>query len=254
MRAARRTARYHWAWHRWARYVAQRMILRSIVSSTTRVNVEGEANLEGLQPPYIVVSNHSSHLDAPLLVTALPWRITRHMSVAVAADYFYEQRWRRTLTSFFFNSYPVERGRGKKREAGLSVTLLREDVPLAIFPEGTRSRTGQMGSFKPGVAALARALRVPVVPVALVGAYDAMPPGATWPKPGRLPVKVIVGKPIEARRGENLPDLNERLATQVRHMLTNQTPYVVVPESPPSATSGQDEEPGDDGADEAGGR
>lgn len=241
MRASRRTDRYHWAWHRGARFVAQRLILRPIVHSTVRVSVEGEANLEGLEPPYIVISNHSSHLDAPLLVTALPWRITRHMATAVAADYFYRQRWRRTLTSFFFNSYPVERGRGKKREAGLSVTLLRENVALAIFPEGTRSRTGQMGPFKPGVAALARALRVPVLPLALVGAHDAMPPGSSWPKKGRLPVKVIIGKPIQARRGESLPDLNDRLYTQVRHMLTNQTPYVLVPESAPSASSAHDD-------------
>ena len=242
MRAARRTDRYHWAWHRRARYIAQRLILRPIVQSTVRVSVEGESNLEGLQRPYVVVSNHSSHLDAPLLVTALPWRITKHMATAVAADYFYQQRWRRTLTSFFFNSYPVERGRGKKREAGLSVTLLREDIPLAIFPEGTRSRTGQMSSFKPGVAALSRALRVPVLPLALVGAHDAMPPGANWPKKGRLPVKVLIGKPIHARRGETLPELNERVHAQVWHMLTNQTPYVLVPESPPSATSGQEGE------------
>lgn len=231
MRSQRRTNRYHWAWHRWVRYVAQRMILRSIVFSSIRVSVEGERNLEDLHRPYIVVSNHSSHLDAPLLVTALPWRVTRHMATAVAADYFYEQRWRRTLTSFFFNSYPVERGRGKKREAGLSVTLLREDIPLAIFPEGTRSRSGQMGPFKPGVAALGRALRVPVLPLALVGAYEAMPPGATWPKRGRLPVKVLIGKPIYARRGETLPELNERVQVQVQHMLTNQTPYVIVPEN-----------------------
>lgn len=252
MRAARRTDRYHWAWHRAVRYVAQRMILRSIVQSTVRVSVEGEANLEGLEGPYVVVSNHSSHLDAPLLVTALPWRITRHMATAVAADYFYEQRWRRTLTSFFFNSYPVERGRGKKREAGLSVTLLREDIPLAIFPEGTRSRTGQMGSFKPGVAALARALRVPVLPLALVGAHDAMPPGASWPKKGRLPVKVLIGKPIYARRGESLPELNERVYTQVRHMLTNQTPYVLVPESAPTATSGHEHDEAAGGRDDDG--
>lgn len=247
MRASRRTDRYHRAWHRWARFVAQRCILRTVVHSTVRVSVEGEANLEGLEPPFIVISNHSSHLDAPLLVTALPWRITRHVATAVAADYFYRQRWRRTLTSFFFNSYPVERGRGKKREAGLSVTLLRENISLAIFPEGTRSRTGQMGSFKPGVAALARALRVPVLPLALVGAHDAMPPGASWPKKGRLPVKVIIGKPIHARRGESLPDLNERLYNQVWHMLTNQTPYVLVPESAPTAGSATEAaEPGTD--------
>ncbi|WP_434081307.1 1-acyl-sn-glycerol-3-phosphate acyltransferase [Sanguibacter sp. Z1732] len=136
MRAARRTDRYHWAWHRWARYVAQRLILRPIVFSTTRVTVTGEGNLEGLRPPFVVVANHSSHLDAPLVITALPWRVTRHLATAVAADYFYRQAWRRTLTSFFFNSYPVERGRGKKREAGLSGDAVAREHPAGDLPRG----------------------------------------------------------------------------------------------------------------------
>lgn len=252
MRSIRRTNRYHWAWHRWARYVAQRMILRAIVFSNTRVTVEGERNVKNLKRPYIVVANHSSHLDAPLLFTGLPWRITRHMATATAADYFYNSRWRSTLTSFFFNSYPVDRGRGKGRAPGLSVRLLRQDIPLLIFPEGTRSRTGEMANFTPGAAALARSLRVPLVPVALVGAYDAMPPGRNWPKSGRLPVKVVIGKPVEAKRGENLAELNSRLTAQVRQMHSNQSPYVLVPEAGTANGdtgdgSGRDHSPAKDG-------
>lgn len=209
------TDRYHWAWHRALRRVSQRGPMRALMASLVTVRVDGEANVEGLEPPFIVVANHSSHLDAPVLMTSLPYSVTRHLATAVAADYFYEQKWRSTLTSVFFNSYPVDREGRKSKRAGLSVSLLRQGVPLLIFPEGTRSRTGEMARFKPGAAALARALRVPVLPVALIGAHDAMPVGRNWPVSGRPEVRVLIGRPVEVRSGESLTDFNARVEARV---------------------------------------
>lgn len=230
MSERRRIGRYHSRVHRWLRYVAQRLILRPVIFSNVRVTVEGERNLAGLDGPFILVANHSSHLDAPLCLTALPYRTTKHIATAAGADYFYRSKWRSTLTSLFFNSYPVERGKSRGKSAGLSVSLLRQGVPLLIFPEGTRSRTGEMADFTPGAAALARALRLPVVPVGLVGAHDAMPVGVFWPKSGRMPVKVLIGKPLRVRAGEKLPEFNARVQARVRAMHTMQTSYVLVPE------------------------
>ena len=230
MSERRKTGRYHSRVHRWLRYVAQRLILRPVITSSVRVTVEGERNLAGLDGPFILVANHSSHLDAPLCLTALPYRVTKNIATAAGADYFYRSKWRSSLTSLFFNTYPVERGKSRGKSAGLSVTLLRQGVPLLIFPEGTRSRTGEMADFTPGAAALARALRLPVVPVALVGAHDAMPVGMFWPKSGRMPVKVLIGKPLRVRAGEKLPEFNARAQARVRAMHTMQTSYVLVPE------------------------
>lgn len=228
------TARYHAAWHRRVRRFAQRVIARILIKSVVRVKVEGKSNVRGLTEPFIVVANHSSHLDAPVLITHLPYDLTRQLATAVAADYFYSQKWRSTLTSFFFNSYPVEReGKGKKggrrsKYAGMSVSLLRQDIPLMIFPEGSRSRDGQMRDFKPGAAALARALRVPIIPVALVGCHEAMPVGTSWPKAGRKPVKVLIGKPVRVRPGEKLDEFNDRVRNRVAAMHRMQTPTVIV--------------------------
>lgn len=237
MSERRKTGRYHSRVHRWLRYVAQRLILRPVITSSVRVTVEGERNLAGLDGPFILVANHSSHLDAPLCLTALPYRVTKNIATAAGADYFYQSKWRSTLTSLFFNSYPVERGKSRGKSAGLSVTLLRQGVPLLIFPEGTRSRSGEMADFTPGAAALARALRLPVVPVALVGAHDAMPVGTVWPKSGRMPVKVLIGKPLRVRAGEKLPEFNARAQARVRAMHTMQTSYVLVPEDTPKPNS-----------------
>jgi len=241
------TDRYHWAWHRRMRRFAQRIILRGVINSVVSIQVEGKENVDGLKGPFILVANHSSHLDAPVLISSLPYSLTKNLATAVAADYFYSQKWRSTLTSVFFNSYPVERdgrrssgGRGgKPKRAGLSISLLRQDVPLLIFPEGTRSRTGEMAGFKPGAAALARALRVPVVPVGLIGAHDAMPVGRSWPKPGRQPVRLLIGQPVRVQSGEALTDLNDRIEQRVRAMVETRTveagvgPDVVEP--PPDA-------------------
>lgn len=222
------TDRYHWAWHRAVRYVCQRVILRAVIDAEVRVTVEGERNIEGLDGPFILVANHSSHLDAATMFAKLPYTLIRDVAQSVAGDYFYQQVWRRTLTSFFFNSYPVDRGKKTSKNAGLSVSLLRSGVPLCIFPEGTRSRDGVMKSFKPGAAALGRALRVPVVPVAIVGAHDAMPVGRNWPKPGRPPVKLLIGKPLRVRAGESLADFNARVEDRVRAMHTTGSATVLI--------------------------
>lgn len=230
------TARYTAAWHRRLRWFFQRVVAAGFMKTVLKVKVEGRSNVKALKEPFIVVANHSSHLDAPVLTSCLPYNLSRNMATAAAADYFYQKKWRGALTSVFFNTYPVEREnkgkRGGKRSkyAGISVSLLRQDVPLLIFPEGSRSRDGSMGDFKPGAAALARALRIPVVPVALVGCHDAMPVGAGFPKTGRPPVTILIGKPVRVRAGERLDEFNERIRNRVAAMHRMQTTTVIVPE------------------------
>ncbi|WP_164737382.1 1-acyl-sn-glycerol-3-phosphate acyltransferase [Georgenia sp. SYP-B2076] len=219
-------SRYHARWHRWARFVAQRVVLKSVVHSVARVRVEGARNVEGVSGPFVVVANHTSHLDATVMVTELPRRLTGNLAVAAAADYFYKQWWIKAPTSLFFNSYPVHRdgaGRGK----GMSSRLLEAGVPVLIFPEGTRSRDGEMQHFKPGAAALCCHHDVPCIPVALLGTRDAMPVGRSWPVPGRPPVTMLVGRPMRARPGEKPREFSDRVAARISTMLTMQTPYVL---------------------------
>jgi len=65
---------------------------------------------------------------------------------------------------------------------------------------------------------------VPVVPVALVGAYEAMPHGARWPRPGRPPVVVAVGEPLRAREKESTAAFNERIEAAVRALYAEHRP------------------------------
>jgi 1-acyl-sn-glycerol-3-phosphate acyltransferase len=103
-----------------------------------------------------------------------------------------------------FQRVPVDRT-GLRGRHDLGTSLLDDGVPLLLFPEGTRSRTGEMGAFKPGAAALCISRDVPCLPVAIVGAAEAMLYGQNWPTRRRLPVYVTYGEPMRERTARRSP-------------------------------------------------
>ena len=205
--------------HAAARFVAQHMILKTVVWSLTRVSVIGRERLTDVGGAFIVVANHSSHLDAPLITGALPRRLSRYLAAGAAADYFFDVRWRKWLTALFFNAFPVDRS-GKSNGPGMSKRLLAIGVPLLIFPQGGRSRIEKIEEFKPGAAALSISSDVPMVPVAIVGASIAMPRGVSWPVPGRKPVAVVFGQPMRALPSETTPEFSARVAQTITELHT----------------------------------
>ena len=211
------TSRYSSAGPAAARFVAQHLLMKPYIWSAVTVHVHGQRNLDSLKAPFVVVANHSSHLDAPLIFGGLPRRLSKNLSAGAAADYFFENWYKSLPTTLFFNSFPVER-QGARGRRGMAGILLNEGVPLLIFPEGTRSRTGAMARFTPGAAALSISRNVPVLPIALVGAYAAMPYGATVPVPGRPHVHIVFGRPLRAAPGEIAHQFSERLNRYVVEM------------------------------------
>ena len=204
--------------HAAARFIAQRVILKGVVWSVAKVTVKGKDTLKDLKDPFIVVANHSSHLDAPLITGALPRARARYLAAGAAADYFFDVAWRRAATALFFNAFPVDRT-GQGSRSGLAKELLGRGVPLLIFPQGGRSKDGIIGPFKPGAAVLSMNVGAPCVPVAIIGAADAMPPGRNWPVPGRPPVVVVFGEPLYAEPGETAPEFSARLHRTVLDMI-----------------------------------
>src|SRR3954463_10100299 len=188
-------SRYTSPVHAGARFVAQRCLLKPLVWRLVTVTVLGEEHLKGLDRPFVIVSNHASHLDTPLIFGSLPRRLSRYVAAGAAADYFFDVWWRKGLTALFFNAFPVDRS-GLRGRRGLATSLLDDGVPLLLFPEGTRSRSGEMGNFKPGAAALCISRDVPCLPIALYGAPRAMPYGRPGPGRGKPPVHVNFGEPM----------------------------------------------------------
>ena len=184
-------------------------ILTPLLYLYVRHRVHGREVLDAeMTDPVIFVANHSSHLDTPTILRALPpvWR--KRTAVAAAADYFYTSRLRAWSAALVFNTVPMGRkGGGLKSGASDHVHELIEDGwNLLIFPEGTRSRDGEIGEVKSGAAVLAAQHGVNIVPIWLGGTHEAMPPGQNWPKrlrgrffSRRVKVEVRFGPPIPPR-------------------------------------------------------
>jgi len=194
-----------------ARAALQAYALKPLIEFETKPRVEGLDVLLGMRAPVIFIANHSSHLDAPLVLTSLPPAWRERTATGAAADYFFDVWWRAAATALVFNAFPVERSGGKGRATHLAGEMLREGWSLLVFPEGTRSKDGWVREFRMGAARLAVEHAVPVVPVALRGTYQAMPRGASWPAKGRKPVTVRFGRALWPRAGESAADFNQRM-------------------------------------------
>jgi 1-acyl-sn-glycerol-3-phosphate acyltransferase len=202
---------------RMAREGIQRYLLGPLVWSETRPRVHGLDHLDGLRGPVVFVANHASHLDAPLILCSLPRTWRRRTAIGAAADYFFDVWWRAAGTALVFNAFPVERS-GGKRLSDTPWRLLQEGWNVVVFPEGTRSQDGWVGRFRPGAARLCVGAGVPAIPVAVRGTFAAMPRGRGWPQPGRYPVSVRFGPPLQPREGELARDFLDRLRDGVARL------------------------------------
>src|SRR5215216_6119724 len=161
-----------------------------------------------IEPPVVFVANHSSHLDTPSILRALPRKWMNRTAVAAAADYFYDSRWKARGVALLFNTVPLGRNGGGLGEGATDHVdkIIGQGWNLLMFPEGTRSRDGGIGKVRSGAAVIAAHHRINVVPIFVSGTHDAMPPGQNWPKrrPGRIlsrrhKVEVRFGRPIAPR-------------------------------------------------------
>ncbi|MGD2107795.1 MAG: AMP-binding protein, partial [Phycisphaerae bacterium] len=148
--------------------------LGALMSSYIRVHALGRENI----PPagaFLLAPNHSSHLDSPSVLMAVGSR--RRVWVAGAEDYFFNTRIRRLVFGQCLDAIPFDRrADGVLGLRRCSQALNRGDG-LLIFPEGTRSTTGEMQPFKIGVAVLAMERKVPIVPVYIHRAFELLPKG-----------------------------------------------------------------------------
>lgn len=213
---------------RWARGMPARWVRELILCGVlgpamviyTRRRLAGRERLRGLEGPVLFVANHSSHMDTPAILRALPAKWRRRTAVAAAADYFYRKRGVAQVMSLVFNTVPVHRHGGGLAPGSASHLdrLIDEQWSLLLFAEGTRSRDGKVGRLRSGAAVLAAEHDLAIVPIHVAGTRDAMPPGCRWmhhrpgcPLSGRHPTEIRFGEPIRPRHGESRTDVMERV-------------------------------------------
>ena len=147
----------------------------------------------------LVVSNHASHLDMGLVKIALGEEGERLAALA-ARDYFFDTPLKRAYFENFTNLIPMDREGSLKTSLRAAVETLRRGYHLLIFPEGTRSRDGEIHAFFPTAGYLALTSGVDVLPVHLSGTHQALPPGWTLPRRTSLEVRIGPVIPVETLR------------------------------------------------------
>lgn len=128
----------------------------------------------------LVVSSHQSHLDPLLLGLATDRRLS---NVARSSLYSFKP-FAAAITAL--DAVPIDRNASMVKTMKAVIERLRQGRAVAIFPEGTRTATGHLGEIKSGFALLAKKAGVPIVPVAIVGAYECWPRTRLLPRPGRI--------------------------------------------------------------------
>lgn len=199
-----------------------------------RVETEGLERVPAVGP-YIVMANHQSHADVPILFSCLP---------IIPAFLAKEE-----LGKIPFLSMALRAGghvliaRADRNSAMRAIKTAADEIrggkTLAIFPEGTRGREDRLAPFKKGAFLLAKKAQVPIVPVGIVGSRDIVPRDSVLPRSGS--VRVIAGEPITAEEIGKLDAraLSDRVYERIASLLgwPTEAPETTRSERPSAAAS-----------------
>ena len=168
--------------------------VRAYLKTCHRLVIRGAEHLPR-RLPFVMVSNHASHLDALVLGAVLPWHFRERVHPLAAGDTFFESLPLSAFAAFAMNALPLWRRNCDPRDIeALRRRLVDQPCGYVLFPEGTRSRSGRMVSFKRGLGMLVAGTAVPVIPCRIEGTFEAMPPSHSWPRFSRIRLKV--GEPV----------------------------------------------------------
>jgi 1-acyl-sn-glycerol-3-phosphate acyltransferase len=155
------------------------------------------ARIEGIEHipregPFILVSNHCSNLDPPILGWATGHQVGRvvHFMAKIEMRGWPIVGWLATQSGVYF----VRRGEGDRAAQRFSLEALAAGRPLAMFVEGTRSRDGHLRTGKPGATLLAIRSGAPLIPIGIAGTHRIFPGRSRWPHATRVTIRI--GEPF----------------------------------------------------------
>jgi len=175
-------------------YVLARLILQPAFQVWLRLSRVGREHLRGIEGGLIIASNHRSFLDPFVIGMTLPWR--RPMQYVAKVELF-ESRWRGWVLSRV-GAFPIRRGQSDETAMETARLVLDRGGTICIFPEGTRIRSGSLGTPKRGVGRLALETGAAVVPVAVQGSETVRRGWRIRPRKVRLRVGRPMGFPRTA--------------------------------------------------------
>ena len=218
----------------WIARLIRRILLPTIFLPLTRlfarITVAGGQNLRAVKGPVLFAANHQSYFDAPAILASLPgnwrYRIAPAMWMEFFDAHFHPDRytlrqrcWKSSvyrLLTVLFNAFPLSQVEtGTRQSLRYMGELVDQGWSILIFPEGERTLTGDIGVFHSGAAMIASRMRLPVVPIHLVGLDQVLHRGSAWPRRGR--VEVRIGAPI-VLQGESYEALAQQIEAAVRSL------------------------------------
>ena len=203
---------------------AQKSLYGGILNTT----IEGQSNI----PPhtnFIVAANHASHLDMGLVKYALGKDVADQTVAVAAADYWFDTKYKRAYMNNFTTLVPIERSGSLRQSLRHVSQILNDGYNALIFPEGGRQLSGEIAEFKPVIGYLCLNDKIGILPICLIGTYEAYPKGTVIPKTKSIGAKVgaRVGRFLsydelfEMTKGIPKTEAYRLIAARVEHEVRN---------------------------------
>ncbi|MCX7044517.1 MAG: MFS transporter [Candidatus Sumerlaeota bacterium] len=174
----------------WLRYKWIRRMGLPLLRMYCRLEIEGEENIPR-RGALIVAANHSSWIDTVLIGAAVP-RVVHYLTTTDLYNYWLFRPFMK-----LFGAVAFPEGRGARSGINAGLDILERHRIFGIFPEGGLSNDGKLGPAKGGIGLIASKSGAPILPIALVGAFDVLPRHGRFPRPAK--VRIRIGKPIDPR-------------------------------------------------------
>jgi long-chain acyl-CoA synthetase len=229
-----------WPWWKpveWIRNVFIEAIMRPLVRLLAApLVIRGEGTLP--DEPMLIVANHVTTFDGPLLQYALPGRVRRRMAAAMLGEMLEDYRHGRDpqrapgtggfylfgplayfLVTALFNVFPLPRQRDFQSSFAHAGKAMDQGYNVLVFPEGTRSAEGKLAPFRPGIGLLAKQSGAPVLPIGIRGLGELKAGRRRWFRSGTIEIRV--GKAIHFKPEETAGAITARLQDEVQTLLAD---------------------------------
>ena len=186
------------------------VVLRCCFKIFFKAEVVGRENVPK-EGAVILAANHISNFDPPLLGSFSP----RPVHFMAKIELFQNKIFAKIISSLY--AFPVKRGTADKGAIKNAVNILKNNEVVGIFPEGTRSKTGEVGKGEVGVALLASMTGATVLPVAIEGTNEMFSENKTFPK-----LKLVFGEPIkfegDRKNREELSVFSDKIIDEIKKL------------------------------------
>ena len=227
----------HWPWldpFRWVRNAFLEVAMRPLVHLLAKPRIVAPGTLsDAAAEPMLIVANHVTTYDGPLVLYALPGKMRRSTAAAMLGEMLEDYRHFRNpesggrfawwgpaayvLVTWLFNVFPLPQQRDFQRSFAHAGEALDRGYNVMIFPEGTRS-SGRLGSFRPGIGLLVKQANAAVLPVGIVGLGELKEQKRGWFRSGRIEVRV--GEPVRFHSETTETEITSRLHAAVEKLLS----------------------------------